>query len=451
MTTAVESLRADLVSLAGEAGVVTDPITCEALAVDGRIPGGVLYPSTGEQVAAMLRYAAGRDLAIIPCGSATKLATGNPPRRYDLALSLRKLNQVHHYEPADLTITVEAGMTLGDFQQSVGRDGLWLPLDPTGGSRASIGGILAANAAGPLRLRFGGPRDMVLGMKIATTEGKVVKTGGRVVKNVAGYDFGKLLVGSYGTLGVIVEASFKLFPLPQERVTFVLRAGTLGIARELRRSILNSPLEPLRMVLLDAPAAALVRTGTLGPVSQREPELWLEAGGSKRVIERSAHDLGEMARATGAPLSHWEAGQAEPLWQRVADFHGWLEQAHPALVVLKAALPIAASEEFLSRFEQEAQGGGLRAVAFSQAGVGIVRVCLLQEKPAAGIDDLVTRLRQAARDLDGSLVVEQAPLELKQRLDVWGTPGDDFEAMRQLKSAWDPKGVLSPGRFLGGL
>ena len=139
----------------------------------------------------MLHYASEHHLAVIPRGNGTKISMGNPPRRYDVALSLAELNRIIHYEPADLTISVESGMNFGEIQNLAGRSGLWLPLDPRGGAESSIGGIIAANAAGPLRQGFGGPRDMVLGLKIATTDGKVVKTGGRVVKNVAGYDLGK--------------------------------------------------------------------------------------------------------------------------------------------------------------------------------------------------------------------------------------------------------------------
>ena len=191
-------------------------------------------------------------------------------------------------------------MKLGDFQDFVGREGLWLPLDPRGGARASIGGILATNSAGPLRLRFGSPRDMVLGIKVATTEGKLIKSGGRVVKNVAGYDLCKLLVGSYGTLGVIVEASFKLFPHLAARATFVLQPGTLGLARDLRRRILNSPLEPLCMVLFNTEASSLLHHGP-PPGDAQELELWIEVGGSPRILDRHARDLAEMGRSMGVP------------------------------------------------------------------------------------------------------------------------------------------------------
>ncbi len=244
MITAVESSRSELAALVGDARVVSDPVACAAFAVDGKVPTYVVYPSSAEQVAAVLKSCADHALAVIPCRNGTKLGIGNPPIRYDVALSLKDLNQVWYYEPADLTVSVEPGMKLADFQHFVGRHKLWLPLDPPGGERASLGGILAANASGPLRVAYGGPRDMVIGMKIATTEGKIVKTGGRVVKNVAGYDMGKLLIGSYGTLGVIVEASFKLYPLPAASATFVFAVDALHRARELRRSLQRSHLQP---------------------------------------------------------------------------------------------------------------------------------------------------------------------------------------------------------------
>ena len=239
----------------GESHVLTDETARAAYGIDGQTPKCVVLPSSAEEVAAVLRMCAEHNLAVIARRNGTKLGSGNPPRRYDVALSLKEMTRVWNYEAGDLTIVVEPGMKLGDFQRYIGQDHLWLPLDPFGGAKASLGGIMATNCAGPLRLFYGTPRDMVLGLKFATTEGKVIKSGGRVVKNVAGYDLGKLLIGSHGTLGVIVEASFKLYPQPAERATFVMPAGKLGIARDLRRKIQTSPLQPLRLVLLDSAAA----------------------------------------------------------------------------------------------------------------------------------------------------------------------------------------------------
>jgi len=451
VTAAIESAQAAFAAILGAARVVTDPAACAGLGVDGMTPQCVLYPTSAEEVSAAMRCAAEHDLSVIPCRNGTKLDVGNPPRRYDVALSLKDMNRVWHYEPSDLTITAEPGMKFGDFQHFVGREGLWLPLDPAGGARATLGGIVATNASGPLRLTYGAPRDMVLGMEIATSEGKVVKTGGRVVKNVAGYDIAKLLIGSYGSLGVIVEISLKLFPLPTHRATFVMTAGRLGIARDIRRRILSSPLTPMRMLLLDSGAAALVRRGPPPALEAHEPEIWLEFGGSLRVMERCAGELEDVAKAAGARISVLQSDEADGVWSRLTDFRPWLREFFPRPVVLKATLPDSASEEFLSRAQQEAENDKVQSAGFCQVGVGIVHVCLLGAESEAAFVELIGRLRAAAQEFGGALVVEDAPVEVKKQLDAWGPAGDDFAVMKKLKALWDPKGILSPGRFVGGL
>jgi glycolate oxidase FAD binding subunit len=451
LTPAVEAAQSGLASIVGAERVATDESARASFAVDGRMPEFVVFPPSAGQVATVLQYAAEQRLAVLPCRNATKLGIGNPPRRYDIALCLKEMNRVWHYEPGDLTASVEPGMKFGDFLHFVGRHGLWLPLDPTGGARASLGGIVATNSTGPLRLLYGAPRDMVIGMRIATTEGKVIKTGGRVVKNVAGYDLAKLLIGSYGTLGVIVEVSFKLFPLPAQRGTFVIPVGTLGIGRDIRRRILHSPLNPMRMVLLDAVASTLVRRGTSLAAEVKEPEIWVEFGGSERVLDRCARELGELGKAAGAPVRRLAAEDAATLWARISDFREWLAGDHPGVVILKAILPDAASEEFLSRGQQEAESERIRLATFGQMGVGIIHLGLMTENPSQPMRALIGRLRGVAEGLGGKLIVERCAADLKGQVDVWGAPGDDFGVMSKLKAVWDPKGILSPGRFVGGL
>jgi FAD/FMN-containing dehydrogenase len=283
-------------------------------------------------------------------------------------------------------------------------------------------------------------------LKIATTDGKIAKTGGRVVKNVAGYDLGKLLTGSFGTLGVIVEASLKLFPKPPERATFAMRAGTLGIARDLRRSILRSPLDALRLVLLDSPATALL-DDSARTQEHAGAELWIELGGSHRVIERCERELGQLASAVGAQLARLEG--AEEAWGRVSNLPHWLQQKYRDVTILKGALPLVATEEFLSHAQQEAEAERIALASFAQVGVGIVHLCALQETMSANLVGLVARLRQAATDHGGTLAIDHCPGDLKGHVDVWGAGGDDLGAMRRMKAVWDPNGVLSPGRFLG--
>lgn len=448
MSIAVESVPADFAAIVGESRVAADSVARQDHAVEGVVPSLVVYPQSAEQVAAALECAAGHSLAVIPCGRRTKIATGNPPRRYDVALSLKDLNRVWYYEPEDLVISVEPGMKLADLQRFVGRDRLWLPLDPAGGGRATIGGTLAANSSGPLRTAYGSARDMVLGMKISTTEGRIVKTGGRVVKNVTGYDISKVMIGSLGTLGVIVEASFKLFPQPAATATFVLAAGTLEKARELRRAIQQSPLQPMRLALLDAVAASRARQGA----AAGRFEIWVEAAGSPRVLARFERSLKDIAHGSGTSTDCLEAETAQTGWSCIANFREAFARAEPETPpILKAAMPISASEDFMGRVEQLAAGGPFRLATLALPAVGVVHLMVLEGPRADGLIRFVGEVRKTAAALGGSLVVEWCPTELKSQIDVWGPPDDDFEVMRGLKEGWDPKGILSPGRFVGRL
>ena len=465
MSSTPAEVQTDFAGIVGNSHVVADVEGCAAFAVDGLTPKCAVYAASPEHVAEVLKFAADRGQAVIPSRSRTKLGLGAPPKRYDVALSLKDMNQVWYYEPDDLVMSVGPGMKFGDLQHFLSRRKLWLPLDPVGGDRASVGGILATNSAGPLRLHYGAPRDFVLGLKIATVEGKIIKTGGRVVKNVAGYDLGKLLIGSYGTLGVIVEATFKLFPQVAERVTWIIEPATLAAAREFRRSLLRSPLRPLRAVLLNAQAAALFNTKSERNGSGPALEIRLEAGGSPRVMARYAGELGKLARQIGASIRKVENEAAA--WEPIADFGCCVTGEHGFSIVLKASLPIAAGEEFLERASKEAQGAQCEAAGVVQLGVGIVELGLAgaaqtvdgksqmanadSALPQGVVVRLISRLRRIAWDLGGSLTVERCPLELKSEVDIWGPTRDDFEVMRKLKAAWDPKGILAPGRFVGGI
>jgi glycolate dehydrogenase FAD-binding subunit len=446
-----EAVRTELAAIVGEAQLTAKASVCEAFVVDGQAPGCVVYPSSAEQVAQTLKCAAGHGIAVIACGGATKLGVGNPPDKYDVALCMRDITKVRYYEPADLTAGVGAGMLLQDLQNLLDPDGLWLPLDPAGSGQATIGGIVATNSSGPLRHFYGAPRDMVVGMQVATTEGKLIRTGGRVVKNVAGYDLGKLLIGSHGTLGIITEVNLKLFPLPAERQTFVISTGTREIARDLRRSILASPIEPLRMNLLDAEIAGIVDSGVRQDRPNNEPQIWLEAGGSKSVIDRTRKELDVMGRAVGAKVHTYEREAADGAWQAISDFSNWLSKAYPGSVVLKGTMPIANSEEFLSLARQEAQNEKVRTVSVAQPGVGILHLGLLGLQNATQAASLISRIREAAEKSGGALVVISAAADVKAKVDAWGTAGTGFELMRKLKAAWDPKGILAPGRFVGSI
>jgi FAD/FMN-containing dehydrogenase len=269
-----------------------------------------------------------------------------------------------------------------------------------------------------------------------------------VVKNVAGYDLGKLFTGSLGSHGVIVEANLKLFPMHPARATFAFKTGTLEVARDLRRNILRSPIDPMRLVLLDAPALELFRELAHTP-AKPGIELWIEVGGSHRVIERCLLELRHLATAAGATLERRD--DAEESWQKISNLAHWLQPKYHILAVLKAVLPIAAAEEFLRRAQQEASAAKIPLAGFAQVGVGIVHLCILQERPGDGVAEFVLCVRQAASNLGGTLIVEHCGAELKRTVNVWGAQSDDLGAMHRLKSVWDPNAILSPGRFVDGI
>src|SRR5437588_1943791 len=212
-------------------------------AVDGVQPQQMVEPESSEQIAAILKWAASCGVAVIPRGGASKLSWGNPPTRADLVLSTARMDRVLEHAWADLTVTVEAGCTVQQLQQTLAQHGQMLAIDPLWPERATVGGILATNDSGSLRVRFGGLRDLIIGITVVLPDGTIARSGGKVVKNVAGYDLQKLMTGALGTLGVITEAIFRLYPLPREVRTLTFAARDYNDAQRLLLTIQDSTLE----------------------------------------------------------------------------------------------------------------------------------------------------------------------------------------------------------------
>jgi len=414
-------------------------------AVDGLVPQAVALPGTPEEVAEVMRLAHREGAAVIPWGGGTAMGLGNLPRRYDIALCLSRLSAVVEHEPADLTATVLAGRTLADFQDHLSSTGQFLPLDPPSLGEATIGGILAANASGPLRHAHGTARDLVLGLRFVQADGRIIRAGGKVVKNVAGYDMCRLLIGSLGTLGVIVEACFRLTPLPKTQLTL---AVTVPSAQEAYRLAGQAAGLSLRAVeLLNAAAAgeleepALSLSKGLPAVPEGGFVLLLTTAGPPEAVERARNGVSALARATVLE------GAATGLWQAVGRI---AQPPSPAIVARTSVLPSRAPE-LIERIETIGRETSRPPRIACHLTAGIVHsVWPTGDEPEADLQ-LATRLRQAAASLGGTMVVEAAPPALKERLDIWGEPGPDFPIMRRLKEQFDPQGILNPGRFLGRL
>jgi glycolate oxidase FAD binding subunit len=443
-----ESLLHNLLESALDSQRVFPREEAASYAVDGVIPQVVALPVTVEEVAEVLRLASREDAALIPWGGGTAVSLGNIPRRYDIALCLSRLNQVVEHEPADLTATIQAGKSLADLQRHLAESSQFLALDPPSGQDATIGGILAVNASGPSRHAYGTARDLILGMRAVQADGRIIKAGGRVVKNVAGYDLSRLFIGSLGSLGIIVEACFRLAPLPGAETTAVV---FLPSAREAWRFVAQTADLGLRAVdLLNA--AAVRQTATLGEAPQDGYALVLAAAGEPAAVERSLKDIGELSRRVpGSSFAEVDESAQSQLWQAIAG----LTRPSPsdASLVCKAAVLPSQVPTFSEQIKTTGRELALQPLVVSHLTAGIVYSAwpLPQDEGVQRALELATTLRQAVAALGGSLVVEACPLALKEKIDVWGEPAADFPLMRRIKEQFDPQGILSPGRFLGRL
>ncbi len=431
----------------------TDAASCRRFAVDGLTPAAVVEPADAQELCEIVRWARAHKAALVPATSGCYLPIGNPPAAADVAVSLARLNRVLHYDPGDLTLTVEAGASMAALQATLGEQKQFLPVMTAYFERAAVGGLVAVNASSPLRFAYGTWRDFIVGMKFVTGQGKLVKTGGRVVKNVAGYDLSKLLIGSLGSLGIITEISFKCFPLPPHTGTFLAGFKDLDAALKLRDLVVHSALQPTVIELVDAAAARLIGSPLL-PAA--EWMLLVAAGGVEAVIARYQRELEARAHDAGATsfAAHTREHPAA-LWTGVRELVATAREKNPGTTVVKTTLPLTNVGPVLAKARQVAARYELPSASSAHAGSGIAYIYLL---PPSGMADAARRMAQAATEmihagnnLGGRTTVPWCPTEVKRDVNPWGPIRDDFPLMQKLKAQFDPDRVLNPGRFVGGL
>lgn len=443
--------------------------------VDGITPKLVVFPENIKQISDILKLASDLRVSVIPSGNGSKLSFGNPPRGVDLVLSLCKLNRIIEYEPADLTVTVEAGMIFSDFQNVLAKEGQFLALDPPyckdcKGDRpvaptATIGGIIATNSSGPLRLRYGIPRDMVIGLKVVLSDGTIAKSGGKVVKNVAGYDLNKLFIGSLGTLGVIAELSFKLHPLPKQQSSVLITFKTLPEAIGFAFDVLDSSLLPsfLELISVDPEAQTLAELQSLIEVEElvelRANRLALITLiiGVDGHVETSNGQIDQLQKLSerfkSSRLKILSGAEDQRLREILRSFAEW--QPNSSDIICKASVLISEVE---SIFEEAYNNININILSHIGNGIVLIRFATNSNNSSSDSDQELSRLSKTISKLrgkcvqkGGNLIIEAAPPQLKSMLDVWGAPKSDFRVMKGIKSELDPHSVLSPGRFLGGI
>jgi len=394
-------------------------------AVAGAQPKLVIEPGTERELAEILRLSNEAGLAVIPRGGGTKLGWGNSPARADLILSTVRMTEIIEHAWADLTVTVEAGCTIQRLQETLGQHGQRLALDPLWPEKATVGGVLSTNDSGALRLRFGALRDLIIGVTIALPDGTLASSGGKVVKNVAGYDLPKLVTGALGTLGVITRAVFRIHPLPLNSHSFSISTVNAEETQKLVLAVQDSKLAHtfLQSHFSDEkpPASDILFEGTEAGLAAQETQL---------------RNLAAPESVSEASNSSWTA--REELWS-------FSDPASAAIAKI-SILPTNMSRTMkLVAHSANAQQVRWKALLYA-TGLGWLR---LEGKPGA-LQEALQVLRDELQGQDGWLVALHRPSKMPA-FDAWGTAGDALPLMKAVKQQLDPKNTLNPGRFVGGI
>lgn len=442
----------ELTAIVGHDAIQTGPATA-AYCVDEQAVGVAVSPASVEQVAAVLALANQEHLAVVPWGGGTSMGYGNAPQRANIALRLHQLNRVLEHEPADLTATVQAGITMSALARQLGTRGQWWSVDPPWPESATLGGVLATNSSGPKRLLYGTPRDIVIGMQVVHADGTVTKAGGKVPKNVTGYDMLKLYINSLGTLAVIVEATLKLRPLPPTQQVVRATFSSADAGGRTAQQLLGSELLPSAVELVSPALTKALSQALEGPPAERGWSLLVGVDGVEQAVARQIRQLEELCRQAGATAC-WTGEDDGRLWAAIQ--MRLRPQGNDRLrgVVIRIGTVRTQTLGLLAALQRLVAPGEESVAISGRLGNGLIYASIPVEPGSVGEAELaraLTELRASLEKTRGYLVIESAPPSFKARLDCWGDVGPQIEVMRDLKRAFDPRGVLNPGRYLSGL
>jgi FAD/FMN-containing dehydrogenase len=447
--------------IVGESNCLTEAL--QPYMVDEKVPKVVVFPENIEQVSALMKLADQERLAVVPRGSGTKMSLGNIPKQVDLVLVLKKLHKILEYEPDDLTATVEAGILLTDLQRHLKEKNQFFPLDPPFSSEATLGGIVATNSNGPGRFFHGSVRDLVIGIRVVHPGGVITRAGGKVVKNVSGYDMNKLYTGSLGTLGVITELSLKLRPLPEVSKTLLLRFSSLSEAARLVLQVSTSELLPIALEILEAKAWEIMSRDdpslSLGQiVAPSGATFAAKLEGLSENVERQILQIREWGQKKGAMGAEVLDGDLhDKFWNKIQNHPQTFSAGTSNTIGCKASLPASKVEDFFQAVKKIGNSQNLEPIMFSHAGSGIVYIYFGLDTVPIQLDRMsifsyiIKEIRNLSLQFGGSLIVEAAPTDLKKSVDVWGPVGDSLKIMKLLKEQFDPHGILNPGRLVEGI
>ena len=417
--------------------------------VENMLPGSVFTPNNSFEIMDFVRQSNNDNLSIIPFGGGTRKNFGMPPIRYDTALDMSELNAVINHNPDDLTISVQAGITLDSLQAVLLEHGQFLPISAPLSHLTTIGGILASDSSGPIKWRYGHFRDLVIGMKFFNSEGSIIKTGGNVVKNVTGYDTAKLHIGALGTLGIISEVSMRLMPKPRVNNTVVAQFGNMKLATSVSKAIFHSSVMPLALSIFTGNVA-----NRLG-VSANTENVFLAVNiiGGPDSVERQQKELLRFCSAGDSNdfkiLTFLETGS---FWQKLTDF-GW-EDSSPSLSIVRVSTDFSKIDKLMNYLFQIQFEDRRNLELILNPGYGTIDIHWIGQTSQIDLEKFTKSFKETIRFLRSQserVIIESCPSSIKREINVWGEIPDGFPLMRSIKEQYDPNVIFNPGRFVDGI
>ncbi|WP_036479243.1 FAD-binding oxidoreductase [Myxosarcina sp. GI1] len=397
--------------------------------VDSASCSHLVLPATITKLAEVIKLAQQQQWRILICGNGTKLDWGYSTSKIDLVVSTQKCDRLIEHAVGDLTVTVEAGMKLADLQAKLKVHQQFLAIDPVYPQQATIGGIIATADTGSWRQRYGGIRDMLLGISFVRADGEMAKAGGRVVKNVAGYDLMKLFTGAYGTLGIITQATFRTYPLPPASKTLLLQGKAANLATA-TQAIRSSSLSPTAMDLVSAAVMTKLELGN-------DMGLLVRFQTIAESIEQQSEKIVAIAKENELTVSYLDKNEID-LWQKLSEIVR-IPHTETAIVAKIGIAPNAAIDLLLKLADNDRQN---LAVIHTGSGVGHVQ---LPKATTATIQIL----RTFCQERGGYLTLLNAPQAIERQIDIWGYSGNAINVMKAIANKFDPSQILNPGRFVG--
>lgn len=440
-----KSIVKNLKSIVGDKNAILEKDELKGFSVDEIAPQIVLFPDNIDQVSEIMKIASKDSLSVVPRGAGTKSALGNKPENCDIVISTKQLNRITEHGASDLVATAECGISLVELQKKLNNENQFLAVDPPHIDKgATIGGIIASNDSGPERLRYGTVREFLIGITVVKADGTIFKGGSKVVKNVAGYDLPKLYIGSLGTLGIIVDATFRLYPVPEYSETYIASFSNLADCQDVILSLLNSHLVLTSLELMNPQLAGFISSDNDLDLDSANYCLAIGIRNVEKAVGDQISTIKKICSEKNGNGFIVTSLKEEQLWNGIRNFPWKIANADS--VVCKASFLVSQIPLVLNNIKHISDEIGVESSISVRAGNGICMIGLIGD--AISISNTINNLRNFLSTIQGSLIIQESPIEIKEQFDVWGDIGSGLEIMKRIKSNFDPQNILNPGRYI---